>query len=62
MGLKDKELREWFVKEAKLGLGVGLSFGREGSGFMRLNFAVPSDTMQEIIIRFEKALERYDKN
>ncbi len=62
MALKDRELREWFVKEAKLGLGAGLSFGREGSGFMRLNFAVPSDTMVEIIKRFEDALERYDKN
>jgi len=62
MGLKDRELREWFVKEAKLGLNAGLSFGREGSGFIRLNFAVPSDTMQEIIQRLQKALERYDKN
>ena len=62
MGLKDRELREWFAKEAKLGLGAGLSFGREGNGFMRLNFAVPSDTMREILTRFEKALERYDKN
>ena len=62
MGLKDKALREWFVQEAKLGLNAGLSFGREGSGFMRLNFAVPSDTMQEIIKRLENALERYDKN
>ncbi|MBA1433111.1 MAG: pyridoxal phosphate-dependent aminotransferase [Epsilonproteobacteria bacterium] len=62
MGLEDRELREWFVQEAKLGLNAGLSFGREGSGFMRLNFAVPSDTMQEIIQRLQKALERYDKN
>ncbi|SFV59777.1 Aspartate aminotransferase [hydrothermal vent metagenome] len=57
MGLKDRELREWFVKEAKLGLNAGLSFGREGSGFMRLNFAVPSDTMQEIIQRLQEALK-----
>jgi cystathionine beta-lyase len=62
MGLRDRELREWFVKEAKLGLNAGIAFGREGSGFMRLNFAVPSDTMQEIITRLQKALERYDKD
>jgi cystathionine beta-lyase len=62
MGLGDRELREWFVKEAKLGLNAGIAFGREGSGFMRLNFAVPSDTMQEIITRLQKALERYDKD
>ncbi|MEN4052872.1 MULTISPECIES: PatB family C-S lyase [Sulfurimonas] len=62
MWLRDKELREWFIQEAKLGLNAGLGFGREGSGFMRLNFAVPSDTMQEIITRLQKALERYDKD
>jgi len=62
MGLRERELREWFVKEAKLGLNAGLSFGREGSGCMRLNFAVPSDTMREIVTRLQRALEKYDKN
>jgi cystathionine beta-lyase len=62
MELKDKALRSWFIQEAKLGLNPGIAFGREGSGFMRLNFAVPSDTMAEIITRLEGALQRYDKN
>ena len=60
MGLRDKALREWFVNEAKLGLNAGLSFGKEGSGYMRLNFAVPSETMDEILIRLERALNRYE--
>ena len=58
MGLKDRELREFFIKEAKLGLNPGLGFGREGSGFMRLNFAVSSAKMLEIITRLEGALQR----
>jgi len=62
MGLRDKELRSWFVKEAKLGLNAGIAFGREGSGFMRLNFAVPSDTMRKIIDRLQKALDNYVKD
>ena len=49
MGLKDRDLRKFFVQEAKLGLNAGISFGREGSGFMRLNFAVSRDKMLEII-------------
>jgi cystathionine beta-lyase len=57
MGLKDKALRLWFIEEAKLGLNAGLAFGRAGSGFMRLNFAVPSDTMREIVQRLERALQ-----
>ncbi len=60
MGLRDRQLREWFVKEAKLGLNAGLSFGKEGSGFMRLNFAVPTETMDEILKRLERALQAYE--
>ena len=58
MGLKDKELRTFFINEAKLGLNPGISFGREGSGFMRLNFAVSSVKMTEILRRLENALQR----
>ncbi len=58
MGLRDKALREFFIQEAKLGLNPGLSFGREGSGFMRLNFAVSSATMSEIVKRLERAFQR----
>jgi len=63
MGLRERELREFFIYEAKLGLGAGISFGKEGAGFMRLNFAVASDTMAEIVQRLEKALgERFGTN
>ena len=57
MGLRDKDLREFFIKDAKLGLNAGISFGREGSGFMRLNFAVSSAKMLELIQRLENALK-----
>ena len=60
MGLNDKELREWFVKEAKLGLSPGISFGKVGSGFMRLNFGVSSDIMDKILTNLEKGLKKYE--
>ena len=56
MGLKDKELREFFVQEANLGLSAGVSFGREGSGFMRLNFALSSAKMLQVRQKLQKAL------
>jgi len=62
MQLRDKELRNFFIKEAKLGLNAGISFGREGSGFMRLNFAVSSAKMLEVIKRVERALENRRKS
>ena len=58
MGFSNKELREFFVKECKLGLNAGVSFGLEGSGFMRLNFGVPYDTMTQILERLENGLRR----
>lgn len=62
MGMSDKALRQWFVEEAKLGLNAGLSFGKEGSGFMRLNFAVSSAKMTQIIKQLDEALQRKQKN
>lgn len=58
MKLGDKELKEFFINEAKLGLSPGLSFGREGSGFMRLNFAVSHAKMLEVVLLLENALEK----
>ena len=57
MGFSDRDLREFFITKARLGLNAGLSFGREGSGFMRLNFALSSAKMSQIIKRLEKALK-----
>lgn len=54
----DRALRRFFIEEARLGLSPGISFGREGSGFMRLNFAVPTPTMDEAILRLTRALDR----
>jgi len=57
MNLNDKELRVFFVKKVKLGLNPGLGFGKNGSGFMRLNFAVSTEKMKEITKRLDNALE-----
>ncbi|WP_294892438.1 MULTISPECIES: PatB family C-S lyase [unclassified Sulfuricurvum] len=54
--LGDRELREFFVREARLGLSPGLSFGKEGSGFMRLNFAVPSSILENALEKLGRVL------
>ena len=61
MNLGDRKLRDFFVREAKLGLNPGLGFGLNGSGFMRLNFAVSEEKMVEVIDRLDKALEKQGK-
>ena len=57
MKLSNRALRKFFIDEAKLGLNAGLSFGREGDGFMRLNFALSSAKMSQVVQRLEQALE-----
>ena len=46
-------LEDAFLKKAGLWLDNGAMFGESGSGFMRLNFACPRDTLQEAIRRIE---------
>ncbi|MBD3824153.1 MAG: putative C-S lyase [Epsilonproteobacteria bacterium] len=58
MGLRDRELRDFFIYEAKLGLSAGISFSREGSGFMRLNFALADDKMSLLLGGLESALKK----
>ena len=52
----DRELRDFFIHKVGLGLSAGISFGREGSGFMRLNFAISSTKMLEVIKKLDEAL------
>ncbi|MDX9813615.1 MAG: PatB family C-S lyase [Sulfurimonadaceae bacterium] len=58
-GLSDKELREFFVKKCGVGLSAGTSFSKEGSGFMRLNFAISSDAMDEVLIKLKRGLDEH---
>ena len=55
-GLNDKALRQFFVEQAGLGLNPGTVFGKEGSGFMRLNFAVGEPVMQQAVAQLDTAL------
>ena len=61
MGLSNRGLREFFVEKAALGLSPGISFGKEGSQYMRLNFAVPTDTMDEAIAQLDLALSSFEE-
>lgn len=55
LGLSDDELMEFFVDKAQLGLSSGISFGKEGSGFMRFNFAVPRSVLEKALDQLRKA-------
>ena len=55
LNLDDEKLAEFFIKDAKLGLNTGESFGKGGEGFMRLNFAVPRVVLEKAMNQLELA-------
>lgn len=57
LGMGDKQLREFFVQQCGLGLSAGLSFGREESGFMRLNFAISSQALEMALQKIQRGLD-----
>ncbi len=55
LGMSDRELESFFIKRARLGLNTGISFGRGGSGFMRLNIACSRAKLKEAMERLKRA-------
>ena len=56
LGLDTKQLREFFVRKARLGLDEGCRFGPAGEGFMRMNIACPRSTLEEALEMVEAAV------
>lgn len=57
LGLSQTDLRNFFVQKARVGLNDGLAFGKQGEGFMRLNFGCPRETLRDGLERIEKAVK-----
>ena len=51
IGLNEDDLNSFFIDEMKLGLTTGSSFGVQGEGFMRLNFALARDEIDEFFMK-----------
>lgn len=56
LGLYGKELNDFIVQKAKLGLNAGAMFGKQGDGFQRINFACTRSIVEEAMERLEKAV------
>ena len=54
--LNHDELVDLFVNKAGLALNDGAMFGKEGSGFMRMNIGCPRSTIQEALSRLAAAV------
>jgi cystathionine beta-lyase len=55
MGLDDNQLKQFFVRQAGVGLSPGIAFGEQGSGFMRMNIAAPRSVIAEALEKIARA-------
>lgn len=57
-GMNDKELFQFTIDEAKVGLNNGAKFGTGGDGWLRLNIGCPRSILKEALHRLEKAFSK----
>ena len=48
---------EYFLKNAKVALNCGSVFGKEGEGFVRLNFGCGRSVLEEALERMRQSME-----
>ncbi|CAM3167839.1 MalY/PatB family protein [Sporolactobacillus spathodeae] len=58
LGLSDSGLKRMLVEDAHLALNPGVTFGSEGSGFVRMNLACPLSTIRQAMNQLHKAVDQ----
>ena len=56
LGLDNRELHDFMIEKAHLGLNDGCAFGRSLKGFMRLNAACPRSVLERALRQLEAAV------
>ena len=56
LGMTGKELQDFFVNKAGVGMNEGSTFGPGGEGFMRMNLATQQQTVIKAMEQIEKAV------
>lgn len=59
LGLSDKALKEFVIQRAGLGFNDGPMFGPGGSGFQRINIALPRVMLKKALEQLEKAVNEF---
>lgn len=57
--MSHSHLQDFFLNQARVAMNDGLTFGKEGEGFMRMNVGCPRATLQ---LALERIKEAYDRN
>jgi cystathionine beta-lyase len=60
LGLDDKNLKDFLVQRAGLGLSEGSTFGPGGEGFQRMNIGCPRSLLEQALTKLEQACASLD--
>ena len=58
LGMRQKELNDFFVNDAHLGLSNGAMFGKCGQGFMRMNIGTCRRTLKKTLKQLKEAVDK----
>lgn len=58
LAMPPKQLNDFFLKEAKVAMNEGSTFGSGGEGFMRMNIACPRTTLEAALERIAAAVDK----
>lgn len=56
LGLSDTALRDFFIKDCRVGMNPGIVFGEGGSGFMRMNIGTRREVVMDALNSIKTAL------
>jgi cystathionine beta-lyase len=56
LGMTDSQLRDFFIKQCKVGMNPGIVFGDVGSGFMRMNIGTRRANIEHALFAIKEAL------
>jgi cystathionine beta-lyase len=56
--MNDARLRDFFVRECKVGMNPGTVFGEGGSGFMRMNIGTRKALVNQALVNIQKELHK----
>ena len=56
LGLSNEDLEKMNIEKAGLELDEGYIFGTNGSGFERINLALPRKELERALLRWERAI------
>ncbi len=59
LGLKPNQLEKFLITKAKIGLNNGIIYGKEGSGFARLNFGTQKSVLKKALNNLKNAINDF---